>query len=111
MTMFRVTRDAQTDVAGIGDYVAQYNPSAAKRVVRAIRNTFEFLGEHPDAGTACDEWLTRGRMFIARKPASNYIVFFVPGKGRIDIVAVLHGARDLPAELAARQFYPDSPIA
>ncbi len=100
--MLRVTRDARADVAAIGSYVAKHNPSAAKRVVRAIRETFEFLAENPDVGTACDEWLPRGRMFTARKPASNYVVFFIPKKGRIDIVAVLHGARDLPAELGAR---------
>jgi toxin ParE1/3/4 len=34
------------------------------------------------------------RMFVAKKPAQNYVVFFYPIPDGIEVSDVIHGARD-----------------
>ena len=66
----------------------------------AVERTFQFLCDRPHAGVS-QEWLAsnlRGcRRWAVQKPFEAYQVFYCPTDAAIDVVRVLHGARDVHA--------------
>ncbi len=92
---FRLQPKARTDLREIGAYIAERNPHAAKRLVLKIRETFRILGETPGIGMARPELRPHIRTF----PVAAYIIAYRPAKRGIEILRVLHGARDWRALL------------
>lgn len=91
--MPRVTRRplAEADILEIWDYIADDNPAAADRWVDRLDEKLRLLATQPMLGRARDE-LTVG---IRSMPVGRYVVFYVPLEDGIDVVRVLHGARDI----------------
>ena len=77
------------DLRTIGFRIAKDNPDAAECFVTAAEAAFELLRQHPRIG--------RLRSFF-----QNYLVFYLPTSADVQILAVLHGARDLASALAHR---------
>jgi toxin ParE1/3/4 len=73
-------------------FIARDSPEAADRVLKAVVKKFQLLGSLPELGRARDELASSLRSF----PEGNYIIFYRPFPAGIEIVRVLHGARDLP---------------
>ena len=89
----RLSAQAKADLADIRRYIAADNPRAAAQVVRSLRDTLRnTISRFPFAGKPCDE-LAPG---LRRFPVGNYVLFYLVGKG-VDVVRVLHGARDIEA--------------
>ena len=93
--MPQVTRRplAQTDILEIWDYIADDNPAAADRWVDQLDAQFRLLSTQPKMGRAPNELAADVRSF----PVGRYVVFYVPLDAGIDVVRVLHGARDIGA--------------
>lgn len=91
MSRYVVSRSARRDLHSIWDYIARDNPTAADRLVDAIRQHFELLARQPGLGQACDFGDPNLRRFPVRK---NYVIYYRPQSAGITIVRVLHGARD-----------------
>ena len=93
--MPQVTRrpPAETDVLEIWDYIADYSLDAADRWVDHLDEQFRMLATQPMMGRARDELAPGVRSF----PFGRYVVFYVPLTNGIDVVRVLHGARDIDA--------------
>jgi toxin ParE1/3/4 len=101
---YRVTDQAKTDLLDIARYMSQNRAGASIRVLEAIKAAFRALSESPGMGTAC-EFLSAGlRRFSPRRPAHNYVIFFRDNEADavIEIVAVIHGARDAQSALVNR---------
>jgi toxin ParE1/3/4 len=82
-----------TDLAEIVDTIGNDNPSAAVRVVDAARASFELIAVHPGIGRL----RTFSQPGIRSWPIGdfpNYLVFYLPRRQTVQIVAVLHGARN-----------------
>lgn len=95
----RLTRRAESDLVGIADYISADNPDAAQRVVEALHKThktFQLLSRNPKIGLGRSDLRPNLRVFPARRPANNYIVFYYPKPDHVIIAAVLHGSRDWP---------------
>jgi toxin ParE1/3/4 len=89
----RLSDEAKADLASIRKHIAADNPRAAADVLRSIRDTLrDTIAHFPLAGMRCDELAPGLRCF----PVGNYVVFYLIGGG-IDVVRVLHGARDIEA--------------
>jgi len=93
--MPQVTRRrlAETDILEIWDYIADDSLAAADRWVDHLDEQFRVRATQPMMGRARDELAPGVRSF----PFGRYVVFYVPLDDGIDVVRVLHGARDIDA--------------
>ena len=93
--MPRVTRRplAEADIFEIWDYIADDSLAAADRWVDRLDEQFRLLAAQPLMGRARDQLAPGVRSF----PFGRYVVFYVPLDDGIDVVRVLHGARDIDA--------------
>ena len=89
------TPTARNDVVEILLYLRARSHRAARLVHQAINRTFEFLAQNPGAGQARDELATGLRSFPVNR-YRNYLLFYRPLRDGIQVIRVLHGARDLP---------------
>jgi toxin ParE1/3/4 len=84
---------AQTDILDIWDFIADDSVVAADRWVDDLDTHFRVLAAQPMMGQARDDLAPGVRSF----PIGRYVVFYVPLVDGIDVVRVLHGARDIDA--------------
>ncbi len=91
----RVTRRplAEADILEIWDYIADDSLAAADRWVDRLDEQFRLLAAQPMMGRVRDELVPGVRSF----PFGRYVVFYVPLDDGIDVVRVLHSARDIDA--------------
>jgi toxin ParE1/3/4 len=92
MNAFRLSPAARSDLDEIWFYIAQDDPEAADKFIRAIVSRFPKFAAMPELGRQREELSPRLRSF----PVGRYVIFYRPMKNGIEIVRVLHGARDLP---------------
>lgn len=91
--MARVLRrpKAAEDIAGVWDFLADDNPDAADNWVDQLDTQLRLLATQPLMGRARHELAPGVRSF----PLGRYLIFYLPIGGGIDVVRVLHGARDV----------------
>jgi len=92
----RKTVLAEEDLDEIWFYIALDSPDAADALLDKIDTQSALLARNPKLGPARPELLDDLRSF----PVSHYILFYRPEPGGIELVRVLHGARDLPAQFS-----------
>lgn len=92
MSLYRVSGDARRDLDEIWRYIARDNPEAADQFVRVITLRFNSLASQPHMGRLRKELSEK----IRSHAVGNYIIFYRPTNDGIEIVRILHGARDLP---------------
>ncbi|MEA2708052.1 MAG: toxin ParE1/3/4 [Phycisphaerales bacterium] len=85
------TPAAEDDLWEILLYVARDNEDAAFRLIDTIDKNFTLLAEFPSAGPARPELLANIRSF----PVGSYLIFYQPIDDGIEVVRVVHGARNL----------------
>jgi toxin ParE1/3/4 len=93
--MARITRRplAEADIFEIWDYIADDSFEAADRWVDRLDEKFRLLSTQPLIGRGRDELERGARSF----PFGRYVIFYMPTEDGIDVVRVLHGARDIDA--------------
>jgi toxin ParE1/3/4 len=89
------------DLREIAQYIARDNADAAERFLKATEETFKLLKSHPGLGRLRSFSIPGIRSWVIAD-FRNYIVFYLPTKTEVQILAVLHGARDLPQVLEGR---------
>ena len=82
---------SEQDVYEIAHFIARDNPDAAFRLVDRFDETLNMLAENPLTGRAREELAPVVRSF----PVGNYVLFYRPSQNGIELIRVLHGARDL----------------
>ena len=85
------TRQAHIDLLEIWTHMADSNPRAADRLLENIGRTCEALAEFPRMGRSRPELAPELRSI----PVGDYIIFYRPVEEGIQVVRVLHGARDI----------------
>lgn len=88
---------AEVDLEAIYDHIAADNATAAAELIARLEDLATRLAESPGMGRARPELLPNLRSFAV----GRYLVFYRPGGGGIEVVRVLHGARDVPALFGA----------
>lgn len=81
------------DIIEIWDYIADDSFEAADRWVDQLDEKFRLLATQPLMGRVRFE-LERGMRSF---PFGRYVIFYMPTDEGIDVVRVLHGARDIDA--------------
>lgn len=87
----RITRGAEADLAEIWTYVAEDSVENADGFVEKVEHTIKTLQRSPYAGRLRDELGSGVRSFSL----GRYLVFYRVEKKSVDILRVLHGARDI----------------
>lgn len=95
MSRYQVSEKAKDDLAEIWAYVAERKPSAARPVIDRILRTYRLLAEFPLIGQRAEHLGSGLRTF----PVGKYLVIYIPLRDGVQIVRVIHGARDIPAVL------------
>jgi toxin ParE1/3/4 len=92
MTRRRFTRtaDAEEELIGLWAYVAADNEPAADRLVERIEEACRRLAEFPELDVAHDEVRAGLRLF----PVGNYLLLYRQTEEGIEVVRIVHGARD-----------------
>lgn len=85
--------EARDDLAEIWLYIAiaQDNQAAADQVLESINQKLILLSDSPLLGRERQDLAVGLRSF----PAGSYVIFYRPIDGGIDVVRVLHGARNV----------------
>lgn len=82
---------AALDILDIWDHIADDNMAAADRWIDALDAAFSRLATRPMMGRARPEIAPDLRSF----PFRRYVIYYVPLSDGIDVVRVLHSARDI----------------
>jgi len=89
--LVRRTPSSKADYRAIWEYVAADNPDAADRMLRTLDAKVQLLSDFPHAGRRRPELRPRLRSFAV----GSYIIFYRPIRGGMELIRVLHGARDV----------------
>jgi toxin ParE1/3/4 len=92
MGLIRRTAASRADYQQIWEYVAEQGSiSAADRLLHVFDEQLELLSEFPGAGRARPELRVSIRSFVV----GDYLLFYRPVSSGIELIRVLHGARDI----------------
>jgi plasmid stabilization system protein ParE len=102
MSSFVLTPLAKADVFEIWCYIAQDSEAAADRVESAVFEACAFVTESPQSGHLRPEFTGRALRFWTLTKYPNYTIVYRPETTPLQIVAVLHGMRNLRRILKSR---------
>jgi plasmid stabilization system protein ParE len=97
---FVLTPTAKADLREILLDLAEDSPDAARSLLERFQNGFQTLGRTPGLGHYHDELLSRKYRFWNLHP---YVVVYAWEASPIQIISIVHGARDLAAFLTSRE--------
>ena len=95
MGRYQFTPQALNDLLEILSFIAEDNPRAADRVEEAVLRACEFLADSPYAGRARNDLTDLPLRFWVLQPYSNYLIVYDPEEKPLQIVRILHGARNV----------------
>jgi plasmid stabilization system protein ParE len=99
MDKYEITPEAVGDLFDIWNFIAQDNPEAADRVEAAIFRSCDLLADRPLAGRKRKDLTPLPIRLWVVQPYSNYLIVYDPGKKPLQVIRILHAARDLPSVL------------
>ena len=93
----QIRQRAAIDLDGHYRYIAYDNIDAAERLLAAFEDAVEKLAAMPEMGPAKHLKNPRfaGMRFWPIKGFTNYLIFYKPTSEGIEVVRLLHGARDI----------------
>ena len=99
--MTRITRRqlAAADILDIWGHIAEDSIEQADRWVDKLDEKFGLIATQPLMGRARDELSANVRSF----PFGRYVIFYAAIEDGIDVVRVLHSARDIDAVFSSVQ--------
>ena len=100
MSRYVLSKEAQADLRDIRDYIAKDSLRAAQRVLSEFTEAFRGLSQMPRKGHVRED-LT-ARKDVRFWPVYSYLVIYRPDKKPLEIVAILHGMRDVKRVLGER---------
>ena len=86
-----LTDAAVADLESIGDWIAADSPARAMAFVELLRGRCLQLGEMPLAFPVVPRF---EKLNVRRRPVGDYLIFYRVIRSHVEILHVLHGARD-----------------
>jgi plasmid stabilization system protein ParE len=93
---FVVTPLAARDLVGIWDSLAETSPAAADRVLQALQRSMRKLSREPGIGHLREDLADRRHRFFL---VYSYLVVYRPDTKPLQVLRVLHAARDVQSLL------------
>jgi plasmid stabilization system protein ParE len=91
---FLLSPEAARDIREIWSYIADDSLRAARRVRLRLLDACQGLAEHPLIGHSREDLTAKPVLFW---PVGRYLIIYDPRPRPIEIVRVVHGARDVAA--------------
>ncbi len=91
MSRYQFSWQAGADLELIEAYISTDNPDAAESLILTLCSKCRLLSEHPESGRDRSDLRPGLRGF----PVGNYIIFYRPATYGIEVLRILHGARDI----------------
>ena len=91
-----IAEKASADIEEIAFYLAQQSPVVENRFYQAFDKTIRLLAKSPELGELCrfKNPKTKGMRVWKISGFPNHLIFYRPQEDRLEILRVLHGARD-----------------
>jgi plasmid stabilization system protein ParE len=102
MSVYALTPLAKADIFNIWSYIANDSEAAADRVEQAIYDACAFVAEAPMRGHSRTDLTTRRLRFWTLIRYPNYTVVYRPETAPLQVVAILHGKRNIRRILKQR---------
>jgi|SRR5579863_3056367 plasmid stabilization system protein ParE len=99
MAEYLLSPESLDDLQIIRDFIASDSTTAAEKVLDELFAAFEQLAEWPGQGHGRSDLTERKVLFW---PVGSYLVVYRGDRTPLEIVAILHGARDIPVVLRGR---------
>jgi toxin ParE1/3/4 len=97
---YSLTPQAEADILEIWDYIADDSEDRADEVISKLRKAFVQLGRNPGLGHRRPLLAGRRHRFWT---VYSYVIVYLCEREPIQIVAVVHGARQIETVLASRE--------
>ena len=96
---FTFLQSAEQDVEEIVDYISHDSAQAAATFRVALQGVCEMLVDIPEAGSARNfhNPEMKGLRMLPVRKFTKYLIFYRSTSEGLEIVRVVHGARDLPS--------------
>jgi plasmid stabilization system protein ParE len=91
---------AEQDLNEIWEYIAQDSIDAADRWIEKFFDAFQLLAQTPGMGHSREDLTSLPVLFW---PVGAYLIVYREQHAWVEMVAVTHGARDVPVFLAQRK--------
>jgi toxin ParE1/3/4 len=91
MKRYRLNSIAKSDLTSIHKYIARDNLTAADGLILEIKQKFRILASQPLLGQHRPDLSTNLRSFTV----GNYVVYYRPVQNSIEVIRVIHAARDI----------------
>ncbi len=95
MSAYALTPLAKADIFEIWSYIADESEETANRVEQAIYDASAFVAEAPMRGHSRSDLTSRSLRFWTLTRYPNYTVVYRPETSPLQVVAVLHGKRNI----------------
>lgn len=103
MSVYVLTPLAKADVFDIWSYIAEDSEVSADRIEQAIYDACAFVAEAPMRGHSRPDLTARSLRFWTLTRYPNYAIVYRLDKAPLEIVAVMHGKRNIQRILKERQ--------
>ena len=94
-----LTPQAREDVKQIAAYIAEHSPQSSMVFRQTLENIYEVLLDLPEIGTIHNfhNPEMKGLRMLPVRKFTKYLIFYRSTPEGLEIVRVVHGARDLPS--------------
>jgi antitoxin ParD1/3/4 len=100
MSEYRFTPQAVDDLFAIWSYISKKNLDAASRVEEAVYSAYAFLAESPQAARFREDLTALPVRFWLVQPFRNCWIVCEPHSKSLQIIRILHPARNIAAVLS-----------
>ena len=97
MKSYQLTHAAEDDLFEIWIFIAEDNLHAADRLEADIFDACQRVAQKPDLGHFRRDLTDKLVRFFAVR--GTYLIVYDPDSSPLEVLRVLHGARDVPTEL------------
>jgi plasmid stabilization system protein ParE len=99
MSAYQFTPLAIDDLFEIWSYIASDNVTAANAVEEAVHQACNLIAKTPLAGRIRTDLTQLPVRFWFMQPYRSYVIVYDPATKPVQIIRVLHGARNIPSLL------------
>ena len=104
MSVYLLSPDALQDLQDIWEFIAFDNAPAADQLEDEFFSAFEKLARQPRMGHTRQDLTEREVRFW---PVGSYLIVYRERTEGLQVLAILHGARDIPEVMHKRPATPD----
>ena len=90
MACFKLTPLARNDLQDIRSYIAADNPAAATKHLQILKEKCQQLADSPGLGVKHENYCG-----LQKFPVGRYLIFYRPTVAGIEVIRILHSARDI----------------